>query len=82
MKLTRRDALALSAGAAVFAIVGGRVGSAWAGVEDSEKAVNSITACSVAYTQDQAETTSPLTMATTAANAHRASAARSDSVMT
>jgi len=43
MKLTRRGALALGAGAAVFAVVGGRVGSAWAGTEDTEKAVMEFT---------------------------------------
>jgi sulfur-oxidizing protein SoxY len=43
MKLTRRDALALGAGAAVFAVAGGRAGSAWAGVEDTEKAVMEFT---------------------------------------
>ncbi|MCT8973341.1 thiosulfate oxidation carrier protein SoxY [Microbaculum marinisediminis] len=42
MKLTRREALALSAGAAVFAVAGGR-GTAWASTEDTQKAIDAFT---------------------------------------
>jgi len=43
MKLTRRDALALGAGAAVFAVIGGRAGPGFAGVEDTDKAIKDFT---------------------------------------
>jgi len=39
MKLTRREALAFSAGAAVLALAGGRAGSAFAGPAETEKAM-------------------------------------------
>ncbi len=43
MKLTRRDALALTAGAAVFAAIGVRAGTARAGTEETQKAIDAFT---------------------------------------
>jgi len=43
MKLTRREALALTAGATVFAVFGGRVDTALAGTEETQKAIDAFT---------------------------------------
>jgi len=43
MTLTRRDALALTAGAAILAVAGGRSSAAWAGTEEAQKAIDEFT---------------------------------------